>query len=85
MYINSDLSYNVRDDLNYHDDDYEMMWVEVDKRELKTLKNYVIGLIYIVERVQVSQNLTIFSQKSCTLFHWKTNQHYIWEITTWTY
>jgi hypothetical protein len=46
MFINVNLPYIVRSDLTYQDDDCEMIWIEVDKVNINSDKNYVIGTIY---------------------------------------
>jgi hypothetical protein len=46
MFIDNNLSYQSRSDLNYQDDDVEMLWVEVEGRDLKTTTNLIFGTIY---------------------------------------
>ena len=38
--------YKRRKDLEYNDDDFELLWVEVDKCSTKTQSNVIIGTVY---------------------------------------
>ena len=46
MYINRNLNHKLRPDLIHQDNSTEMLWVELDKRELHSKKNYIVGIIY---------------------------------------
>jgi exonuclease III len=46
LYIQTKLSYKTRDDLNHNSNDCQFLWVEIDKRDLNTDTNVVVGVIY---------------------------------------
>jgi hypothetical protein len=67
MHINSDFAYKVCEDLAQQDDDYEMMWLEIDKKDLKTDKNYVIGTIYRRPGTNIAAFNLLLSEKLQTI------------------
>jgi hypothetical protein len=58
MHINHNLSYKIRKDLSLQEDDYEMMWIELENKDLRTEKNYIIGTIYR----RPGSNINLFNQ-----------------------
>jgi hypothetical protein len=46
MYISDKLNYKVRPDLDYLDNNIEMLWVELDKTELNSNRSCLVGTIY---------------------------------------
>ena len=52
IYIKNDIQYKSRNDLNYSDNNLEMIWTEIDCSNTQNSKNKIIGCIYIVNPVQ---------------------------------
>ena len=45
MFIKEDLLYKKREDLSYHDNEYELLWLEFDKNVFNTTTNLIVGTI----------------------------------------
>ena len=46
IFIKDNITYKSRNDLNFSCDDYEFLWVEIDKTSINSKSNLVIGTIY---------------------------------------
>jgi hypothetical protein len=46
IFVNETWIYKVRHDLTIKSEDYDMLWLEIDKDSTKTAKNVIIGTIY---------------------------------------
>ena len=46
IFITQNWNYKLREDLSYHDNDMELLWLEIDKDSVKTKSNFIIGAIY---------------------------------------
>jgi exonuclease III len=67
MYISTNISYQLRHDLTYSDDDCEMLWVELDSKDLHTAKNYIVGTIYRRPGTNIAHFNTILTEKLHTI------------------
>ena len=45
-YISADVTYHVRHDLNFNLQGCENLWLELAPNKSKSLKNYIVGIIY---------------------------------------
>ena len=46
IYISDKINYKIRQDLGHMDNDIEMLWLELEKTDLNSKKNCVVGVIY---------------------------------------
>ena len=53
LYLNENITYRARDDLDYFDSELEMIVVEIDKDVFKTNSNVLVGLIYRIPKTQI--------------------------------
>ena len=53
FYIKNSINYKLREDLNHNTTDYHFFWLELDKRDMKSETNILVGS-YIVDQGQMS-------------------------------
>ena len=53
LYLDENITYRIRDDLDYFDSELEMIVVEIDKDVFKTNSNVIMGLIYRIPNTPI--------------------------------
>jgi exonuclease III len=76
MFISENLNYKVREDLSYIDNNFEFLWIEVDKTSLNKTNNIIVGTIYRRPGTNITdfnnilqEKLSIISKENKTLYH----------------
>ena len=63
MFISNKLSYKRREDLNVIKDEYEMLWIEIDKNCINSNSNVILGTIYRTPGTDPSEFITKLAEK----------------------
>ena len=82
FYIQEDIEFTVRDDLGEFDEELEMVFIEIDKSQIGTDRNVILGLsVYRIpgaSAANFSDKLNISYRKS----HWKIRYVNLWGTST---
>ena len=46
IFIKNNLNFKIREDLNYNSIDFQLLWIEIDKLDIQSDTNIIMGVIY---------------------------------------